>query len=142
MKKICLFALLSVSALTMATGTIRAQSADSTQVNTREPKSAEERAQALTKRMEKTLALSADQTSKVEAINLEKSRKIDALRGKYTNDRRQGFQEMRTIRQEWDNELKAVLSADQFTKYQQLQAERRQKFHGQRKGRHSNSDSE
>jgi protein CpxP len=135
MKKICLFALFSVSALTMATGTIRAQSADSTQGNTREPKSAEERAQALTKRMEKELVLSADQTSKVGTINLEKSQKIDAIRGKYTNDRRQGFQEVRTIRQEWDNELKAVLSADQFTKYQQIQAERKQNFRHQRKGR-------
>ena len=119
----------------MATGTSRAQSADSTQVNTREPKSAEERAQAMTKRMEKNLALSADQTSKVEAINLEKFQKIDAIRGKYTNDRRQGFQETRTVRQEWDNELKAVLSADQFTKYQQLQEDRKQKFRDQRKGR-------
>ncbi len=135
MKKICVFALLSVSALTMVTGTIRAQSADSIRVNPREPKSAEERAQSLTKRMEKYLALSADQTSKVEAINLEKSQKIDHLRGKYTNDRRQGFQEMKTIRQGWDQELKAVLSADQFTKYQQMKEERKQKFHDQRKGR-------
>ncbi|MBC7919582.1 MAG: hypothetical protein H7Z75_00670 [Ferruginibacter sp.] len=126
MKRFSFSLLLSALFLGPALTSARAQGTDSTQAMAKEPRSAEARAQALTDRMAKKLALSGDQTNKVQAINLEQAQKLAALQGKYAGNRRQGVQEMKAVNQAWDRELQAVLTPEQFTNYQNLREEKKE----------------
>jgi periplasmic protein CpxP/Spy len=135
MKRIFVIALTALSFTGIAATYAQDQAPQTTQANAKQRKTPEEKAQALTQRMTSNLGLTADQTAKVQAINLDKTQKLAALKTKYAGDRKQGFQEGKAIRQEWDSELKAVLSADQYTKYQQNKEELKAAHKGKRKHR-------
>ncbi len=84
----------------------------------------EERAKMLTDRMNELLSLTADQKTKVEAINLDYSKKLSEQMTAAGGDRdamRSKMQEMNTER---DKKFKEILTADQFKKYSDDQAER------------------
>ena len=63
-------------------------------------------------------------TAKVDAINLKYAKETAALREK-TSDRDAMREQMKTMREKKDAELKTVLSADQFAKYVAKQEEMR-----------------
>ncbi|HEX8425723.1 hypothetical protein [Hymenobacter sp.] len=86
----------------------------------------EQRADMQTQRLTQELTLTADQSTKVRAIALAESQELQALRAKFASaDSRQGAgQEMKTVREKYDAQLKAVLTADQATKYIQMREER------------------
>jgi protein CpxP len=86
----------------------------------------EQRAEMQTKRLTTQLGLSADQTAKVQAIALTENQELEALRSKYASaDSRQGAgQEMKALRDKYETQLKAVLTPEQLTKYNQLRDER------------------
>jgi hypothetical protein len=75
---------------------------------------AQERAKELTARMKEKLALTEEQVPKVEEINLRAAEAVDhavALPGAGRVDR---FQSVRNAQTERDNELKGVLTQDQW----------------------------
>ncbi|HEX5042453.1 MAG TPA: hypothetical protein VFV75_06080 [Candidatus Polarisedimenticolaceae bacterium] len=87
------------------------------------PPPAAERAQALTARMKEKLALTDEQETKVAAINLRAAEAVDhatALPGAGRYDR---FQSVKTAQATRDNELKGVLTQDQWKKYKKLKDE-------------------
>ncbi|MBO0360779.1 hypothetical protein J0X19_22660 [Hymenobacter sp. BT186] len=86
----------------------------------------EQRAEMQTKRLTTQLGLTADQTTKVQAIALAENQELATLRGKYAAaDSRQGAgQEMKALRDKYETQLKAVLTPEQLTKYDQLRDER------------------
>ena len=124
MKKCSFLLLLPTVFLGMAL--TRAQGVESPRAAGKETRSAEDRARALTNRMVNKLSLSGDQTTRVQAINLEKAQKLEALQGKYAGNRRQGVPEMKEVNQAWNRELQAVLTPEQFTNYQALREERQE----------------
>jgi len=77
----------------------------------------EERAKAQVERMEKLLSLTADQKTKIQAIELELSKEMNEQLQKNQGNR----EAMRTIWQEIqkkrEEKYKNVLTADQFKKY-------------------------
>lgn len=84
---------------------------------------ASERAQALTAKMKEKLALNAEQETKVAAINLKAAETVDhatALPGASRYDR---FQSVKAAQAQRDNELKGVLTQDQWKKYKKLKDE-------------------
>jgi hypothetical protein len=84
---------------------------------------AQERAKQLTDKMREKLALTDEQVPKVEAINLRAAEAVDhavALPGAGRVDR---FQSVRTAQTQRDNELKGVLTQDQWKKYKKLKDE-------------------
>ena len=84
---------------------------------------AAERAQALTAKMKEKLALTAEQETKVSAINLRAAEAVDhatALPGAGRYDR---FQSVKAAQATRDNELKGVLTQDQWKKYKKLKDE-------------------
>jgi Spy/CpxP family protein refolding chaperone len=85
----------------------------------------EQRADMQTQRLTKALSLSADQSKQVRTIALAENQEMQALRTKYASaDSRQGAgQEMKVIREKYDAQLKAVLTPDQATKFNQMRAE-------------------
>ena len=82
-----------------------------------------ERAQALTAKMKEKLALNPEQETKVAAINLKAAESVDhatALPGASRYDR---FQSVKAAQAQRDNELKGVLTQDQWKKYKKLKDE-------------------
>ena len=87
----------------------------------------EERASRQTKMMANTLGLSADQEAKVKALNLKRLNEIDALRESKEADGVVDRNRAKTIRDNWNIELKSILTPEQYTKYEAQQGEMRGK---------------
>ena len=87
--------------------------------------SAEDRAKRQTDMMKDELKLNQDQEKKVYAINLKYSDKMKDVRQiADTSARRKSFE---SLNKQKDEELKKVLTADQFKSYQKLVADMRAK---------------
>ena len=96
----------------------------------RQMRSAEERAKNQTERMITLLSLNADQKAKIEAIELELGKDLDAKRQSAQGNREammEAFQEIDKVR---DDKYKIVLTADQFKKYLDDKAQRPQRPRG------------
>lgn len=85
------------------------------------PKTPEERADNITKRLTKELALTADQQTKVKAIVLERESEMKKDR-----------EAAKANRDKHDAEMKAVLTPDQYQKFEAKKAEMEQKRKQQR----------
>ena len=121
------FVLLVLLALATA-GTAAAQSsvtgAAPTQTG-RAQLSPDQIADRLTTRLTKELTLTPDQATKVRAISLANTQDMMALRQKASGGNRQGMmQNLKASKEKSDAQYKAVLTPEQFTKLQALQAER------------------
>lgn len=86
----------------------------------------EQRAEMQTQRLTKQLGLTADQTTKIQAIALAENQELATLRGKYAAaDSRQGAgQDMKALRDKYETQLKAVLTPEQLTRYNHMRDER------------------
>jgi hypothetical protein len=89
----------------------------------------------MTERMSKRLGLSADQKAKVHTLNLEKARKMSAFKEKRATDRKKAVEEAKAYRQNWDQELKAILTTDQYAQLRKEKAEKKASHRGKRKDR-------
>ena len=87
----------------------------------------EQRADRQAQRLTKELSLSADQTEKIKQMELARGQEMQAMRGQASadNDRATMRQTMQTIRTKYDTQLKDILTPDQYTKYGQMQGNRR-----------------
>jgi protein CpxP len=74
------------------------------------------------------LELSPEQAEQIKQILTEQQEKFAELRGNFTGDRSEMRAAMREVREEFDKKIKEVLNDDQKRKYDQIQAERRQRF--------------
>lgn len=92
-------------------------------------KSPEQKADRQAARMAKEFGLNADQEAKVEQILLAERQEMAGLRAQAAaNGTRKGLgPEARTIRAKYDEQLKGVLTPDQFAKLQAKRAEHREK---------------
>ena len=100
------------------------------QAGGRPQRTPEEMAARQTQGLTKQLGLSADQSAKVQQIMLARDQEMMAMRGQMqagTGDRRQMREQMQANRAKYDDQLKAVLSPEQFTQYTTLAANRRQR---------------
>jgi protein CpxP len=86
----------------------------------------EEMATRQSERMTQELGLSADQTAKVQQILLTRGQEMQAMRGQArdASNRDQMRQQMQAGRAKYDAQFKEVLTADQYTKYTTMQADR------------------
>lgn len=94
--------------------------------------SPQEMAQHQTQRLSKQLNLSADQSARVQQIMQQRAQDMQAMRASAPAgaDRHQLREQMQANRAKYDDQLKAVLTPDQFGKYAALQQERH--HHGPR----------
>ena len=84
---------------------------------------AKERAKELTAKMKEKLSLTGDQEDKIYKINLHAAESVDhaiAIPGAGRYDR---FQSVKAAQAQRDNELKGVLTQDQWKKYKKLKDE-------------------
>ncbi|MBD2766343.1 hypothetical protein IC235_00375 [Hymenobacter sp. BT664] len=76
-------------------------------------------------RLSQELGLNADQTAKIQQILLARGQEMQAMRSQArTGDRSQLRTQMDANRSKYDEQVKAVLTADQYTKYTALQNDR------------------
>jgi len=102
------------------------------QTTERAPLTSAERAQKWTDWMKKELTLTAEQEPKIHAINVKYADQMDDIKAE-EGDRRSKFKEVRETNKAKDEELKAVLTPEQFTKYTEKKQERQQKMRENRK---------
>lgn len=94
-------------------------------------KTPEQRAEARTAQLSKSLALNAVQTEKVRQLNLAQAQEMKAVRTKNAANR----QEAKAARDRHEAQLKAVLTADQYAKYDEQRTEKMNKHKDKRKAR-------
>ncbi len=102
----------------------KAQSAQATQVP--EYKTPEEQAKKLTDKMKSELTLTDTQYQPVYDINLKYANKGQDLM-KSTEDKKAKMEAMKSTMADKDNELKAVLTPDQYKKYEGMKKEMKSK---------------
>ncbi|MVN77314.1 hypothetical protein GO988_13345 [Hymenobacter sp. HMF4947] len=85
-----------------------------------------------TEGLTKQLGLSTEQSAKVQQIMLSRDQEMMAMRGQMQagTDRSQLREQMQANRAKYDDQLKQVLTSDQFTKYTTMMANRRERGRG------------
>jgi len=89
----------------------------------------EDMAKRQTEMIVKATGINAATTAKVEVINLKYAKENAALREKFP-DRDARSEPRKVLNEKRDAELKTVLTAEQFTKVQEAQAEMRRNMQG------------
>jgi periplasmic protein CpxP/Spy len=92
----------------------------------------EQRATKQVQRLTKALTLTNDQVAQIQPILLELNQKRDAMRN--ASDKRAAMKEMRDLVAAQDEKMKTILNADQYTKYQEIKDDAKEKMRG-KKGR-------
>ncbi len=83
----------------------------------------EQRVEAQLKRWTTSLNLTAEQVSQIKPLLTERTAKREAIRN--ASDRRAAMQELRDLTKAQDEKLKTIFTAEQLTKYAELQEEMR-----------------
>lgn len=86
----------------------------------------EQRAERQTTRLTESLKLTEDQKKQVYALNLDRAKEMDALRGAENPDR----EKMRASMDKFNTDLAKVLTPEQQEKYKELAAEMRNRGGG------------
>lgn len=123
---------IKISILLVALITTISHTPATAQTTYRTPLTAEQRAQKWTDWMKTELALTTEQEPKVHAINVKYAGQMEDIKAE-GGDRRSRFKEAKGNNKAKDEELKAVLTPDQFTKYTEKKQEMRQKIRDNRK---------
>jgi Spy/CpxP family protein refolding chaperone len=97
-------------------------------------RSPEQQAEAQAQRLAKELNLTADQQAKVQQLMAAQRQETHTAIQSAGGNRRAMGQAMRAGRDKFNGQLQAVLTPDQYTKYQQMLAERRAKMQERRQG--------
>lgn len=116
--------LFAAFALIFAFGTTMAQDAG---LSSKPKKTADERSAALTKKMTNQLGLDQAQQQRVAPINLDRFKKIEEVKTGNSANKSEVETKVKAINEEYNNNIKGVLSADQFTKFLAMQEEMKQK---------------
>ncbi len=130
------FLLLAALALTTAAAhaqtTPAAPATQTAPLNSGAMRSPEQQSQNQAQRLAKELNLTADQQTKVQQLMLTQRQEMQAAIQNAGGDRRAMGQAMRAGRDKFDGQLKTVLNADQYTKYQQIMTQRREQMRERR----------
>ncbi|MCX6312949.1 MAG: hypothetical protein NT084_15115 [Bacteroidetes bacterium] len=117
MKKILFIAMLIVGSASFSFAQV-APKTDEKQRPAKQEKSPEERATDGTNRMTKELGLTADQAAKIHAFALTRAQKMDDLKAKASTDNTANQAARKKIMDEFDTNVKTVLTPEQYTKWQ------------------------
>ena len=122
MKKIVLMMAMTV----LATGAISAKTPAAFVQQGQGQATPEERAERQLTMMTETLTLTADQTTKLKPIILARSTEQSALRQKMRGGDREALMgEYRKLNEKYNAQINAVLTAEQYTRYEENQAQMR-----------------
>jgi protein CpxP len=95
---------------------------------------AEQRAEKATARLEKELSLTADQKTKIYAVELENAKKVETWRSADQGDMKGKMKERKEAMQAQKAKIDGILTAEQKTKMEAMRLEAREKGDRMRKG--------
>lgn len=87
----------------------------------------QERAHVVTVRMNKIVALSEDQFAKVEAVNQAKFSAIELINANAAKTKQEKEAEIAQVVADKDKEIQAILTPEQWTKYQQAKEDKKKR---------------
>ncbi len=90
-------------------------------------KTPEQRATAVSERMVKNLGISPQQKISVHDLVLKEVEKAQAIKAKASADKKAMRTDLKAVRSEFETELKAILTPDQFTKWTAFKTQMREK---------------
>jgi Spy/CpxP family protein refolding chaperone len=104
----------------------------------------EQRADLMTRQLTKQLGLSPEQVAKVQPLALSNAQQLEAVRSKYATatDRKGMGQELKTLKDQNDAQLRQILTPAQLAQYSQLQADRLAKRQQRGQGRRANDQAD
>ncbi|MBC8112082.1 MAG: hypothetical protein H7Y04_13570 [Verrucomicrobia bacterium] len=93
-------------------------------------KTPEERAENQTQKLTKALTLTEAQVPKIKVIALANAQKVDEMRAKYIaqGNKRGMLSEYKNLVDATDAQYKEVFTVEQYTKFQEIKANRQQKM--------------
>ncbi len=98
-------------------------------------KSAVERAEAFTKRMTKNLSLETTQIERFKVLNLDRFKQIEEARASIGGDKKQIALKVKEINDAYFSNAKGILSPEQFTKFQEMKEEMKEKAMARREAK-------
>jgi Spy/CpxP family protein refolding chaperone len=101
----------------------------------KEMQSPEQRAEKMTAKMTEELGLSVDQKQKIYQINLENAQKRQEQREAMQVEREAKRAEMQAQAKAQNDQIEAILTSEQKTKWEEVKKENRQEIHEGSKGR-------
>lgn len=126
-------ALFLLAALALTSVAAQAQTTPAAPPN-RPLRSPEQQAEGQAQRLAKELNLSTDQQAKVQQLMAAQRQETQTAIQNAGGNRRAMGQAMRAGRDKFNGQLQTVLTADQYTKYQQIMTERRAQLRERRQG--------
>jgi periplasmic protein CpxP/Spy len=130
-KKLILVLSIFTASFTINIDTAKAQDAGVQSV-AQQDLTPEQRATKQVQRLTKALTLTNDQVAQIHPMLLELNQKRDAMRN--ASDKRAAMKDMRDLVTAQDDKMKTILNADQYTKYQDIKDEAKDRMRG-KKGR-------
>ena len=92
-------------------------------------KSAEERTEKFIKNLNKEVTLTADQSTKIQAIQLENTKKVDEIRAKGMDGNKKAMrQDVKATNESTDSQIKALLTDEQKTKFDVWQERKKEEM--------------
>jgi len=132
MKKKLVLAL-SIFAATFALSTESVKAQDSRGERPQQNLTPAQRVDNQIQRWTKALSLSSDQVNQIKPLLLELNQKREAMRD--ASDKRAAMREMRDLVTAQDAKMKTILSAEQYTKYEDIKDEAKDRMKGKFGGR-------
>ena len=94
---------------------------------------AEQKATKQVQRLTKALSLTTDQANQIKLLLLELNQKREGMRD--ASDKRVAMKEMRDLVSAQDDKMKTILSEEQFSKYEDIKNESKDRMRGKKGGR-------
>ena len=130
-KKIVLAVSIFISSFTLNIDSITAQDAGFRRL-VQQDLTTEQKVTKQLQRLTKALSLTANQESQITPLLLELNQKRDGMRD--DSDKRAAMREMRDLITAQNEKMKTILSADQFSKYEDIKNDAKETMRG-KKGR-------
>jgi Spy/CpxP family protein refolding chaperone len=99
-------------------------------------KNAQQRAEQFVKELTTELSLTADQSSKIKAVQLESLAKLDSIKAKATDgDKKAGKKEAKAVNEAASESIKAILTDEQKPKFDAWAEARKEKMKNKNGGK-------
>ncbi|HOY94297.1 MAG TPA: hypothetical protein PK509_01075 [Catalimonadaceae bacterium] len=98
-------------------------------------KTPEQRAERFTKKMTKELALDAAQQERIKILNLDRFKKLEDARSAAAVSKKEVAAKVKQVNEEYFSNVKGVLTPEQFTKFQEMKEEMKEKAFTKKQGK-------
>jgi periplasmic protein CpxP/Spy len=99
--------------------------------------SAQARTEKQVQKLKTELQLTDDQTAKVQVATEKRMSQMDAIKENRGNkeNRKENMGKLKTIMDEYDASMKSILTPEQFTKFEEIREDKKEKFMERRKNK-------